>query len=68
MAPRLQRLGLTDDATVAYALGWALFESGDTQAAEQVLKRIKDPSVFNDATALRQRMAACRLSRAPGCP
>lgn len=68
MAPRLQRLELTEDGTVAYALGWALFETGDALAAEKVLKRIKDPAVFNDATALRQRIAACRLSRAPGCP
>jgi predicted Zn-dependent protease len=68
MAPRLERLALTDEGTVAYALGWALFETGDTWAAEKVLKRIDDPAVFNEATALRQRIAACRSSPGPGCP
>lgn len=78
MAPRLQRLGLLKDATVAYALGWALFQTGDQREAEKVLKTIHDPGVFNDATALRQRIAACRAAvaavaagsgrAAQGCP
>lgn len=52
---------MAEDGSVAYALGWALFKTGQLSDADRVLKRVKDPALFQQATELRQRVAACRL-------
>ena len=51
--------------TVRFALGWALFETGQHRRADRVLKRVRAPELFSQATGLRQKIAACAKG---GCP
>lgn len=61
---RVERLGLTADQNVLYALAYARFQTGDYEATERLLKKITDPDLFRNATQLRQVMAYC--SENPG--
>ncbi len=59
LQPRIERLGLTADQNVLYALAYARFQTGDYEATERLLKKITDPDLFRNATQLRQVMAYC---------
>lgn len=59
LQPRLSRLSLTQEDSVAYGLAYARFRTGDLDAAESLLKTISDPDLFEKATALRQAMQRC---------
>jgi hypothetical protein len=59
LQPRLSRLALTQEDSVAYGLAYALFRTGDPAGAEALLKTISDPDLFEKATALRQAMERC---------
>lgn len=59
MQDRLDRLGLFDDQNVLYGVAYARFQTTDYEGAEQLLKRITDPKLFENATKLRQVMAYC---------
>lgn len=56
---RLARHGLDDDSSVAYALAYVRFMTGDATKAEAWLTKITDRKVFEAATQLRTVMAAC---------
>lgn len=60
LVPRLGTLGLLDEDPVAYAAAYALFQLGSYARAEEVLKGIDDPRLFQDAAALRKAMADCQ--------
>jgi tetratricopeptide (TPR) repeat protein len=60
--PRVERLGLLDEDPVAYAAAYSLYQVGRYGEAETVLKRIDDPRLFQDATALRKAMADCEAN------
>lgn len=53
------------DASVAYALAYASFQTGDLDGAEGWLEDVTDSSWFDRATALRAAIAACRSTEAP---
>lgn len=53
---RLARLGLLDDEQVAYALAYAHAQDGSRARAEQLLRTLTDPALFQAATALREAM------------
>lgn len=59
LQPRIERLGLTSDQNVLYALAYARFQTGDYDATERLLKKITDPELFRNANQLRQVMAYC---------
>lgn len=64
---RALRLELEGDGAVAYGLAYARFRTGDLDRAEDLLRGISDPKVFQLATGLRSAMDACRQD--PGaCP
>ncbi|MBX2802655.1 MAG: hypothetical protein KTR31_33555 [Myxococcales bacterium] len=55
---RLSRLGvLRDEEQVAYALAYAHFQNGAYTRAEELLRGLRDPNLFRQATALREAMA-----------
>ena len=60
LAPRLERLGLTDEDAVTYALAYALFQVGKFDSAERYLKQIRSPELFGNAMELRRSMERCR--------
>ncbi|MBE7451349.1 MAG: hypothetical protein HS111_21360 [Kofleriaceae bacterium] len=60
MEARLSRLGLLDDPQVRYALAYGFFMIRDFEAAERHLKRIHDPALFEQGTALRKAIASCQ--------
>ena len=60
LQPRLSRLGLTREDSVAYGLAYARFRIGDTEGAEALLTGISDPDLFQKATALRAAMERCQ--------
>ncbi len=60
LQPRLSRLGLLEEDTVVYALGYAYFKAGKFESADQELKKIKDPSLFQKSVQLRRAMGTCR--------
>ena len=62
LIPRLETLGLLDEDPVAYAAAYALFQAGKYEAAEDMLKRITDSQLFQDASALRKAMADCQAN------
>lgn len=62
LLPRLETLGLLDEDPVAYAAAYALFQAGRYAEAEQMLKRIQDAQLFQDASALRKAMADCQAN------
>lgn len=66
LEPRLERLGLLSDDQVRYGLAYALFRSGDYDGAEELLKGIVDPELFEHASKLRAAMEQCQDS-AWGC-
>lgn len=57
---RLERLSLTEDDAVAYALAYAWFRMGDTDRATSFLTDIEDPRWFRDATTLREAIQKCQ--------
>lgn len=59
MEDRLERLDLLADQNVLYGVAYARFQIGDYEGAEQLIKRITDPQLFENATKLRQVMAYC---------
>lgn len=56
LAPRLSRLGVLEDEQVAYALAYAHFENGSYAQAERLLRSLRDPRLFQQATKLREAM------------
>ncbi len=60
MLPKLSRLGLLSDENIRYAVAYAYFKTGQFDTAEEQLKPIKDPQLFESALQLRKAMAACR--------
>ena len=62
LLPRLETLGLLDEDPVAYAAAYALFQAGRYEDAEEMLKRIQDARLFQDANALRKAMADCQAA------
>jgi len=60
MEPSLSRAGLIKDESIRYALAYGHFKNGDFESAEQHLKRLSSPAIFEKATALRKAMATCR--------
>ena len=62
LGPRLARLSLDEEDKIAYALAYAGFQVRDFERAEAYLKTISEPSLFRDATALRQQMMECQQS------
>jgi tetratricopeptide (TPR) repeat protein len=56
---RLERLQLLDQDALRYALAYAWFQLGQTEASERWLAGIRDARWFRDATKLREVMAAC---------
>ncbi len=62
LEPRLTRLGLLEDDSVRYALGFGLFKSGRFDRVERHLKLIRDPALFEKAVELRRAMDLCRAS------
>jgi len=59
LGDRMQRLGLTSEDAVAYALAFAHYQVGHFRLAEDRLAGISDPDVFSRATALRSAIARC---------
>ncbi len=64
---RLDRLSLSKDDGVRYAMAYSAYQLGDVDRAERHLQGIADPKVFREATALREAMSACD-GAAGGCP
>lgn len=62
LEPRLSRLGLLDDENIAYALAYVCFKNGEMDRVDPLLKRIRDPQLFEKATQLRQAVEGCRAS------
>jgi len=62
LAPRLSRLGLLADQTIAYALAYALFKTHRFDEAERLLSRLNRPDLFRRGAELRRAMDACRKS------
>lgn len=60
MADDLYRVGLLDDQDVSYALAFALFQSGQFDAAERRLSGISRGDLFRKAVELREAMKQCR--------
>ena len=59
MAPTMERLGLTKDDQIRYAMAYGYFKTGDYQGAERYLRGIADASLFESASGLRRAMRAC---------
>lgn len=62
MAAALGRVGLLKDEQVRYALAYGYYKAGDFEAAEQHLKLLKDPKLFESANQLRRAMERCAQS------
>lgn len=60
LEPRLDRLGLLDESSVAYGAAYVRYQVHDLDAAESLLRRITDASGFAMANELRGAMDACR--------
>lgn len=60
MEERLARVGLLDDQDVRYGVAYALFQIGDYDGAERLLRAVSEARLFESATQLRQVMAHCR--------
>lgn len=67
LQPRIERLGLLSDASIAYGLAYARFVVRDHAGSEALLKQIADPAVYQAANELRLAMAACDADPA-ACP
>ncbi|MCU0663294.1 MAG: tetratricopeptide repeat protein [Myxococcota bacterium] len=59
LVPRLERLGLMSEDAVSYAVAFAYFKTGSFERAERTLKPIRDPALFEKASALRRAMDTC---------
>lgn len=59
MLPKLSRLDLLSDESIRYAVAYAFYKTGKFGAAEEQLKPIRDPQLFESALQLRKAMAAC---------
>lgn len=62
MLPKLSRLGLLEDEQIRYAVAYAYFKTGRFDEAEEHLKLLDDPQLFESALQLRRAMDACRQS------
>lgn len=60
MEPRLRRLGLLDEDSMRYALGYAAFQSGDFSNAEKWIAPIRDETTYQSVIRLREAMASCK--------
>ncbi|WP_420427820.1 tetratricopeptide repeat protein [Algiphilus sp.] len=58
----LQRVGLTEEGSVRYALAYAFFKTGRFEKAESYLAGLSDPDLFKQATNLRSAMSSCEES------
>lgn len=59
LTDRLSRLALLDEDPIRYALAYAWYQAGDFTEAHALLRGIDDPTLFEDANALRQAMTRC---------
>lgn len=62
MLPKLSRLGLLKDDNIRYALAYAFFKTERFVQAEQQLKFIKQPELFEASLQLRKAMENCRAA------
>ncbi len=62
MLPKLSRLGLLADEQIRYAVAYAFFKTGQFARAEEHLKLLTDPTLFESALQLRKAMDGCRQS------
>ena len=56
----LTRVGLLEDESIRYALAYAHFKTKNYARAEELLKGLRDPQIFRQATDLRKAMVDCR--------
>ena len=59
MAVDLRRVGLLENEDIRYALAYALFKTGDFEAAESHLSRLTRTDLFRKAIEVRRAMADC---------
>ncbi len=62
MLPKLGRLALLEDDNVRYALAYAFFKTERFAQAEEQLKHIKQPDLFEASLQLRKAMENCRAA------
>lgn len=62
MLPKLSRLSLIGDESIRYAVAYAFYKTGQFDAAEEHLRQIQDPQLFESALQLRRAIAACQES------
>jgi tetratricopeptide (TPR) repeat protein len=63
MATPLRRVGLLQDEDLRYAIAYALFKTGDFDAAEQHLAALDRPDLFRKAAELRRIIGDCAAER-----
>ena len=59
MAPTIERLGLSNDDQIRYAMAFGFYKVGDRQQAEAYLRGIADAKLFESANGLRKAMQSC---------
>ena len=60
METPLRRVGLLDEEDLRYAIAYALFKTGDFDAAERHLARLERADLFRKAAELRRAIQDCR--------
>lgn len=60
--PRLARLGLLSDDSIAYAMAYAFFQIRDFERAERLLLQIKDADLFRQSLQIRKAIEQCQES------
>lgn len=60
--PRIKRLGLLKDDSIAYALAYTFYRTGDFPRMEQLLSLISDSALFQQGVQLRKTAEDCRQS------
>lgn len=59
----LRRVGLLEDEDLRYAIAYALFKTGDFEAAETHLASLERPDLFRKAAELRRAIQDCATER-----
>lgn len=59
----LRRVGLLEDEDLRYAIAYALFRTGDFEAAETHLASLERPDLFRKAAELRRTIQDCATER-----
>lgn len=62
MEKRLSRLRLLKEEPIAYALAYSNYRTGRLLAAEEFLRGIRDPGLYQKAIELRRAIEVCRKS------